>query len=63
MKEIHIGILGLGTVGTGIAKLILENGDLITSRLGARLVLKKAADIDLEKDRGIRFPEGVPLHA
>lgn len=59
MKEIHIGILGLGTVGTGIAKLILENGDLITSRLGARLVLKKAADIDLEKDRGIRFPDGV----
>ncbi len=59
MKQINIGILGLGTVGTGIAKMLLENADLITARLGARLVLKKAADIDLEKDRGIRFDHGV----
>lgn len=59
MKEIRIGILGLGTVGTGIAKLIYDNGDLITSRLGAKLTLKKAADIDLSRDRGIRFPDGV----
>jgi len=59
MREIHIGILGLGTVGTGIAKLIYDNGDLIASRLGAKLTLKKAADIDLARDRGIRFPDGV----
>ena len=59
MKEINIGILGLGTVGTGIAKMLLENADLITARVGARLILKKAADIDLEKDRGIRFDDGV----
>ena len=26
IKEIKIGLLGLGTVGTGIAKLIYENG-------------------------------------
>ena len=59
MKEIKIGILGLGTVGTGIARLLQENGPLITARLGAALTLKKAADIDLEKDRGIQFEDGV----
>lgn len=59
MKEIKIGILGLGTVGTGIAKILYENGSLIASRLGARLTLKKAADIDLERDRGIEFAEGI----
>ncbi len=59
MKEINIGILGLGTVGTGIAKIVYDNGPLITSRLGAKLTLKKAADIDLQKDRGIEFDKGV----
>jgi len=59
MKEINIGILGLGTVGTGIAKILLENESLITSRLGAKLVLKRAADLDLQRDRGITFNDGV----
>jgi len=59
MKEIRIGILGLGTVGTGIAKILYNNGPLITSRLGATLTLKKAADIDLQKDRGIEFDDGI----
>ena len=59
MKEIKIGILGLGTVGTGIAKIIYDNAPLITSRLGATLTLKKAADIDLQRDRGIQFNDGI----
>jgi homoserine dehydrogenase len=59
MKKIKVGILGLGTVGTGIAKIIYDNAPLITSRLGTTLTLKKAADIDLERDRGIRFDDGV----
>jgi len=59
MKEIKIGILGLGTVGTGIAKILYDNAPLITSRLGATLTLKKCADIDLQKNRGIQFEDGV----
>ena len=59
MKKINVGILGCGTVGTGVAKLLLENKDVITRRLGADLNLKYVADIDTETDRGITFPEGV----
>lgn len=59
MKEINIGLLGCGTVGTGVAKILLENKDLILSRVGATLVLKYVADIDIETDRGIRFDDGV----
>jgi homoserine dehydrogenase len=59
MREINIGLLGCGTVGTGVAKLLLEQRDLIASRLGAVLVLKRVADIDIGRDRGIRFPDGV----
>jgi len=54
-----IGILGIGTVGTGIAKLLINNGDLISARLGARLHLKRVADLDIVRDRGIALGEGV----
>ena len=59
MKRINIGLLGCGTVGTGVAKLLIENKDLLTARVGADLNLKWVADIDIETDRGIQFQEGV----
>jgi homoserine dehydrogenase len=40
MKQINIGLLGCGTVGTGVAKLLIENQDLLTARVGAELNLK-----------------------
>jgi len=59
IKEINIGILGLGTVGTGVARLLTENAGLIAGRLGCPLTIKRAADLELEKDRGISFADGV----
>ncbi len=59
MKTISIGLLGCGTVGVGVAKLLLENRSLIQARLGANLLLKTVADIDTTTDRGIAFDEGV----
>jgi len=58
-KDIGIGILGLGTVGTGIARLLTENADLIARRLGATLTIKGAADLEIKKDRGVTFADGV----
>lgn len=59
MKEINVGLLGCGTVGTGVAKILIERRDLIRSRLGTFLNLKRVADIDIETDRGIQFENGV----
>jgi homoserine dehydrogenase len=59
MREFNIGLLGCGTVGTGFAKILIENKDLICSRVGAKLNLRRVADIDIKSDRGIRFDEGV----
>ena len=59
MKEINIGLLGCGTVGTGAAKILIESKDLISSRVGTALNLKHIADIDITRDRGIKFNEGV----
>ncbi len=59
MKQINIGMLGCGTVGTGVAKMLIHSSDLLSSRLGIRLNLKHVADLDDTTDRGIRFEEGV----
>lgn len=59
MRKINIGLLGCGTVGTGVAKLLIENKKLITSRVGTDLNLKWIADIDIDTNRGIRVPDGV----
>jgi homoserine dehydrogenase len=53
MKTIHIGILGFGVVGTGVATLLTQKKQLLESRTGARLHLKTIADIDIKTDRGI----------
>ena len=54
MKEIGIGLLGFGTVGAGVVEGLQKNGDLIAQRTGAKLVLRKIADIDLDRDRGVK---------
>ncbi len=59
MKEVCVGLIGLGTIGTGVARVLTENSDIITKRLGARLVLKKAADLDIERDRGLNVDKAV----
>src|SRR6056297_3711585 len=53
MKTIHIGILGFGVVGAGVAKLLKEKKELLESRIGACLNLKTIADLDITTDRGI----------
>jgi len=59
MKKINIGLLGCGTVGTGVAKILTNNKDLISSRVGGILNLKSVAEIDTKTDREIQFDDGV----
>ena len=61
MKQINIAILGCGTVGTGVARLMLDNQDIIRERIGCKLHLKTVADIDTQTDRGIDFAPGVMI--
>ena len=61
MRQINIAILGCGTVGTGVVRLLLENGDIIRDRIGCTLNLKYVADIDMDKDRGLTLPPGVMI--
>ena len=61
MRQVNIAILGCGTVGTGVVRLLLENGDIIRDRIGCTLNLKYVADIDMDKDRGLTLPPGVMI--
>lgn len=54
MKEIGIGLIGFGTVGAGVVECLQKNGDLITGRMGVKLVLRKIADVELDRDRGVK---------
>ena len=47
MKTINLGLIGFGTIGTGVIRLLQESSELIQKRLGAKLVLKKVADLDV----------------
>jgi homoserine dehydrogenase len=45
MKPINIGILGLGTIGSGVVKLLTEHAGLLDRRVGAKLRIKKIAEV------------------
>ncbi len=59
MKQVRIGIIGFGTVGTGTIKILLNQRELIKKRTGIDLILKKVADKDIEKPREITLSKEI----
>ncbi len=57
MQTVRIGMLGCGTVGSGVLTILSRNRDLIADRLGARLAVVGAAPRDLKKQRAVALPE------
>lgn len=55
---INVGIIGFGTVGTGTARILIENRNVIAERTGIQINLRRIADLDIKRDRGIRLPKG-----
>ncbi|MCX5637774.1 MAG: homoserine dehydrogenase, partial [Planctomycetota bacterium] len=58
-KIIKVGLVGFGTVGSGVAKLILEDADSIAARTGIRLELACVVDIDTKSARPVKLPKGI----
>jgi homoserine dehydrogenase len=54
-KSINVGIIGFGTVGAGTAGILIENADIIRRRLGVPVKLRKIADLDIKRDRGVKL--------
>jgi homoserine dehydrogenase len=53
-RDVRVGLIGFGTIGTGVVKLLQRHQSGIRARLGARLTLARIADIDLKRDRGVK---------
>ena len=58
-KIIKVGLVGFGTVGTGVAKLIIEDADSIAAKTGLRLELACVVDIDTKSARPVKLPDGI----
>jgi len=53
MGKINVGIIGFGTVGAGTFEALYTNRHIIADRVGAEVVVRKIADLDLDTDRGV----------
>lgn len=55
-KAVKVGILGLGTVGTGVYKVLVNNAENIARKVGTKIEVKKILERDLTRERGITIP-------
>ena len=58
-NSINIGLLGFGTIGTGVVRVLHKNAEVIQQRLGASVQLLKIADLDITTDRGVPVEPGI----
>lgn len=59
ISRVGVGVVGFGTVGTGVVKILLDNAALIRRRVGVPIELIRIADLDTTRDRGIVLPSGL----
>ncbi|MBW1926412.1 MAG: homoserine dehydrogenase [Deltaproteobacteria bacterium] len=53
-KTVNVGLLGFGTVGSGVARILLEQSELLRQRAGMSIRLARICDLDITTSRG--FP-------
>jgi len=56
---VNLGMIGGGTVGSGVLHALQQNGDLMSARLGIKISLRKVAVKSLEKQRAHTFPRSL----
>lgn len=52
-KAVNIGLIGFGTIGSGVVETFNFNLPLIEKKVKRKVNLKKIVDLDLETDRGV----------
>ena len=59
MEKTKVAIVGLGTVGSGVARLLLDHGDRTARHAGRALWLEKAVVRDMSRARDCELPGDV----
>jgi len=50
-KTVNVGLLGFGTVGTGVVQILRNNAEMLTRKTGAEIRVKKILVRDIHKTR------------
>jgi len=58
-QVMRVGLIGFGTIGTGVVKLLQRGRAAIRDKIGVELELVRIADIDTTRDRGVKLGRGV----
>ena len=53
MESVGVGLLGLGTVGTAVARRLIDEWELLGERAGATPVLRCVAVRDISRSRDV----------
>jgi homoserine dehydrogenase len=53
-KAVNIGLIGFGTIGSGVVETFNLNLPLIEDKVKRKVNLKKIVDLDIKTDRGVR---------
>ena len=60
MKPIQVGLLGIGTVGSGVFNVLQRNQEEIRRRAGRGIEITMGADLDVERAKKV-VGEGVQV--
>ena len=58
-RVIGVGMIGMGTVGRGVYKILSDNAAAIKQKVGASIEIKKILVRDPDKTRGLDLPPGL----
>jgi len=57
-EPVRVGVVGLGTVGSGVVRLLVDSADHITRHAGRPIVVERVVVKDVGKPRGVTVPGG-----
>jgi len=56
VEPVRVGVVGLGTVGSGVVRLLVESADHITRHAGRPIIVERAVVRDPAKPRSVHLP-------
>ena len=59
MNTAKVAIIGFGTIGSGVARLLLEQHERISRQAGRRVELVRVVDPDIGRPRNVQLPPGM----
>jgi len=59
MKKINIGLIGFGTVGSGVVRILREKKALMAAKVGLEMNIKKICDKDITSKRNVSVDRNI----